>query len=143
MTPNQPSGMTPKNPTEPRRSFKAEFKALLAARSIFGPPRPSALAPGPSVLAPMVPSMSQEQFSDAQRPVTQAQNIRTREVMDRVCATNNANVTRDYGTHTEDLTRSVQPPALTAKDMADADRLLTTVCPLDPPGARKSLFVAS
>ena len=128
MTPNQPSGMTPKSPeppTEPRRSFKAEFKALLAARSIFGPPRPSALAPGPSVLAPMVPSMSQEQFSDAQRPVTQAQNIRTRQLMDRVCATNNANVTRDYGTHTEDLTHvGMVPPDLSGDELADAERLL-------------------
>ena len=125
MTPNQPSGMTPKTPTEPRRSFKAEFKALLAARSIFGPPRPSALAPGPSVLAPMVPSMSQEQFSEAQHPATQAQNIRTRQLMDRICATNTANVTRDYGTHTEDLTHvGMVPPLLTADDLADAERLL-------------------
>lgn len=136
MTPNQPSGMTPKNP-EPRRSFKAEFKALLAARSIFGPPRPSALAPGPSVLAPMVPSMSQEQFSDAQRPVTQAQNIRTREVMDRVCATNNANVTRDYGTHTEDLSKPQQPPPLTAEDLADAKKLLDVLV-VGKPGASYS-----
>ena len=128
MTPNQPSGMTPKSPeppTEPRRSLKAEFKTWLAARSIFGPPRPSTLAPGPSVLAPMAPSMSQEQFSDAQRPVTQAQNLRTREVMGRICATNNANVTRDYGTHTEDLTHvGIVPPDLSSDELADAKRLL-------------------
>lgn len=125
MTPNQPSGMTPKTPTEPRRSFKAEFKALLAARSIFGPPRPSALAPGPSVLAPMVPSMSQEQFSDAQRPVTQAQAQRTRQLMDRVCTVNNANVTRDYGAHTVDLTHvGMVPPDLSSDELADAKRLL-------------------
>lgn len=125
MTPNQPSGMTPKTPTEPRRSFKAEFKALLAARSIFGPPRPSTLAPGPSVLAPMVPSMSQEQFSDAQRPVTQAQAQRTRQLMDRVCTVNNANVTRDYGAHTVDLTHvGMVPPDLSSDELADAKRLL-------------------
>ena len=128
MTPNQPSGMTSKTPTEPRRSFKAEFKALLAARSIFGPPRPSALAPGPSVLAPMVPSMSQEQFADAQHPVTQAQAQRTRQLMDRVCAVNNANVTRDYGTHTEDLTHvGMVPPDLSSDELADAKRLLGIV----------------
>ena len=125
MTLNQPSGMTPKTPTEPRRSLKAEFRTWLAARSIFGPPRPSTLAPGPSELAPMVPSMSQEQFSDAQHPVTQAQAQRTRQLMDRVCAVNNANVTRDYGTHTEDLTHvGMVPPLLTADDLADAKRLL-------------------
>ena len=133
MTPNQPSGMTPKTPTEPRRSFKAEFKALLAARSIFGPPRPSGLAPGPSVLAPMVPSMSQEQFSDAQHPVTQAQNIRTRQLMDRVCAVNNANVTRDYGARTEDLTHvGMVPPDLSSDELADAKRLLGIVA-VEPP----------
>ena len=125
MTPNQPSGMTPKTPTEPRRSLKAEFRTWLAARSIFGPPRPSTLAPGPSVLAPMVPSMSQEQFSDAQHPVTQAQAQRTRQLMDRVCAVNNANVTRDYGTCTEDLTHvGMVPPDLSSDELADAKRLL-------------------
>ena len=135
MTLNQPSGMTPKTPTEPRRSFKAEFKALLATRSIFGPPRPSTLAPGPSVLAPMVPSMSQEQFSDAQHPVTQAQNIRIRQLMDRVCAVNNANVTRDYGTHTEDLTHvGMVPPDLSSDELADAERLLDVrVAAEEPP----------
>ena len=137
MTPNQPSGMTPNTPTEPRRSFKAEFKALLAARSIFGPPRPSGLAPGPSVLAPMVPSVSQEQFSDAQRPVTQTQNVRTREVMDRICATNNANVTRNYGKHTVDMSERQQPPALTAEDLADAKKLLDVLI-VGKPGASYS-----
>ena len=125
MTPNQPSGMTPKTPTEPRRSLKAEFRTWLAARSIFGPPRPSTLAPGPSVLAPMVPSMSQEQFSDAQRPGAVAQAQRTRQLMDRVCAVNNANVTRDYGTHTEDLTHvGMVPPDLSSDELADVERLL-------------------
>ena len=131
---------TPKTPTEPRRSFGAEFNAWLAARSIFGPPRPSALAPGPSVLAPMVPPMSQEQFSGAQRPVTQAQAQRTRQLMDRVCAVNNANVTRDYGTHTVDLTHvGIVPPDLSSDELADAKRLLGIVA-VEPPRPQTTLY---
>ena len=44
--------------------------------------------------------------------------------MDHICALNNANVTRNYGTHTEDLTEHHQPPPLTVDDLADAKKLL-------------------
>lgn len=117
MTPNPPSG----TPT-PRRSFKAEFKAWLAAKT-GKPVRPF---PGqvPTTLAPVAPAISQEQFTDAQRPITQQQEIRTRQLMDRICAVNNANVTRNYGTHTEDLTKHHQPTPLSIDDMADAKKLL-------------------
>ena len=124
MTPNQPSGMTPKNP-EPRQGPFGRVWARWQRIQRPAPATPS--SPGPSVLAPMVPSMSQEQFSDAQRPVTQAQAQaqRTRQLMDRVCAVNNANVTRDYGTHTEDLTHvGMVPPDLSSDELADAERLL-------------------
>ena len=54
-----------------------------------------------------------------------AQAQRTRQLMDRVCAVNNANVTRDYGTHTEDLTHvGMVPPDLSGDELADAKRLL-------------------
>lgn len=117
MTPNPPSG----TPT-PRRSFKAEFKAWLAAKA--GKPVRPFPGQSPTSLAPVAPAISQEQFTDAQRPITQQQEIRTRQLMDRICAVNNANVTRNYGTHTEDLTRNVQPPPLTIDDLADAKKLL-------------------
>lgn len=57
-----------------------------------------------------------------------AQAQRTRQLMDRVCAVNNANVTRDYGTHTEDLTHAgMVPPDLSSDELADAKRLLGIV----------------
>lgn len=117
MTPNQPSG----TPT-PRRSFKAEFKAWLAEKA----GRPLRPFPGqaPTALAPVAPTISQEQFADAQRPVTQQQEIRTRQLMDHICAVNNANVTRDYGTHAEDLSYRHPPRALDARELADAASLL-------------------
>lgn len=136
MTPNQPSG----TPT-PRRSFKAEFKAWLAEKA----GRPLRPFPGqaPTALAPVAPTISQEQFADAQRPVTQQQEIRTRQLMDRICAVNNANVTRDYGTHAVHEASRVPVEPLSAEEMADADRLLTTARPADAPSARKSLFATS
>lgn len=118
MTPNPPSG----TPT-PRRSFKAEFKAWLAAKA--GTPVRPFPGQAPTPLAPVAPAISQEQFTDAQRPVTQQQEVRTRQLMDRVCAVNNANVTRDYGTHTVDLTHvGMVPPDLSSDELADAKRLL-------------------
>ena len=44
--------------------------------------------------------------------------------MDRICATNNANVTRHYGTHAEDLSYRHPPRALDAQELADAASLL-------------------
>lgn len=136
MTPNPPSG----TPT-PRRSFKAEFKAWLAAKA--GKPVRPFPGQSPTSLAPVAPAISQEQFTDAQRPITQQQEIRTRQLMDRICAVNNAYVYRDYGTHTVHEASRVPVEPLTAQDMADADRLLATARPLDAPGARKSLFATS
>lgn len=133
MTPNPPSD----TPT-PRRSFKAEFKAWLASKA--GKPVRPFPGQSPTPLAPVAPAISQEQFTDAQRPVTQQREIRTRQLMDRVCAVNNANVTRNYGTHTTHEASRVPVEPLTAEEMADFDRLLTTVRPLDTPGARKSVF---
>ena len=53
--------------------------------------------------------------------------------MDRVCAVNNANVTRDYGAHTEDLTHvGMVPPDLSSDELADAKRLLGIVA-VEPP----------
>lgn len=131
--------MTPSPPSGTPRSWKSKFQAWLLRRTSVGLPAVS--APTPTPLAPQNPFLAQEPVSEANRPGAVAEATRTRQLMDRICAINNANVTRNYGTHTEDLTRNVQPPALTAKDMADADRLLTTARPLDPPGTRKSLFV--
>lgn len=130
MTPNPPSG-TP-------RSWKSKFQAWLLRRTSVGLPPVS--APSPTPLAPQHPFLAQEPVSEANRPGAVAEATRTRQLMDRICAINNANVTRNYGIHIEDLTRNVQPPPLTAKDMADADRLLTTARPLDPPYTPKSLF---
>ena len=113
MTPNLPSG-TP-------RSWKSKFQAWLASHLA---PLPPVSAPSPAPLAPQTPFLSREPVSDAQRPVTEQQNIRTRQLMDRICAVNNANVTRDYGSRTEDLTRHHQPAPMTADDLADAKRLL-------------------
>lgn len=79
MTPNPPSGMTPKNP-EPRQGLFGRIWARWQ---------------------------------------------RIRQLMDHICAENNANVTRDYGTHTVDVSSTYEsPPLLTADDLADAKRLL-------------------
>ena len=120
MTPNQPSGMTPKSP-EPRQGL---FGRIWARWQRIQRPAP-ATPYSPGLPALVDPFLATEAVSDAQRPVTQAQNIRTREVMGRICATNNANVTRDYGTHTEDLTHvGMVPPDLSGDELADAKRLL-------------------
>lgn len=105
-----------------RLSWKTKLKSWLAKRLDVGLPPVS--APSPTSLAPKTPFLSQEPVSEANRPAAVAQAARTRQVMDQICATNNANVTRNYGTRTEDQSRRVQPPALTAQDLADAATLL-------------------
>lgn len=116
MTLNLPSG-TP-------RSWKAKFQAWLSSRLT---PLPPISAPSPTPLAPQTPFLAQEQFAEAQRPITEQQNVRTRQLMDRICAVNNANVTRDYGARTVDLSSHRQPPPMTAQDLADAKKLLDIV----------------
>ena len=114
--------MTP-NPTSSRPSWKAKFRAWLTKR--FGVGLPPISAPSPASTPLKTPFLSQEPVSEANRPAAVAQAQRTRQLMDRVCAVNNANVTRDYGTYTEDLTHvGVVPPLLTADELADAERLL-------------------
>ncbi|PTT42804.1 hypothetical protein DBR23_02675 [Acidovorax sp. HMWF018] len=114
MTPNPPSG-TPRN-------WKSKFQAWLTR--LTGAGLPPVSAPSPTPLAPQHPFLAQEPVSEANRPGAVAQAARTRQLMDRICAVNNANVTRNYGTHTEDLTKHHQPTPLSIDDMADAKKLL-------------------
>lgn len=115
MTPNPPSG-TP-------RSWKSKFRAWLTR--LTGAGLPPVSAPSPTPLAPQHPFLAQEPVSEANRPGAVAEATRTRQLMDRVCAVNNANVTRDYGTHTVDLTHvGMVPPDLSSDELADAKRLL-------------------
>lgn len=110
--------MTPKT----RLSWKAKFRTWLTKRFGVGLPPISATSPTSTPLK--TPFLSQEPVSEANRPAAVAQAHRTREVMDRICATNNANVTRHYGTHTEDLSYRHPPRALDAQELADAASLL-------------------
>lgn len=110
--------MTPKT----RPSWKAKFRAWLTKR--FGVGLPPILATSPTSTPLKTPFLSQEPVSEANRPAAVAQAQRTRQVMDRICATNNANVTRNYGTHTEDLSYRCPPRALDAQELADAAFLL-------------------
>lgn len=120
MTPNQPSGMTPKNP-EPHQGL---FGRVWARWQRIQRPAPATpYSPGLSALVD--PFLATEAVSEADRPGAVAQAQRIRQLMDRVCAVNNANVTRDYGTHTEDLTHAgMVPPDLSSDELADAKRLL-------------------
>lgn len=133
MTPNQPSGMTPKNP-EPRPSMFTRLFWLRWQR-IQRPAPATPYSPGLSALVD--PFLATEAVSEANRPGAVAQAQRTRQLMDRVCAVNNANVTRNYGTHTEDLSKPQQPPPLTAEDLADAKKLLDVLV-VGKPGASYS-----
>lgn len=114
MTHNLPSG-TP-------HSWKSKFQAWLTR--LTGAGLPPVSAPSPTPLTPQHPFLAQEPVSEANRPGAVAEATRTRQLMDRICAVNNANVTRDYGTHTEDLTKHHQPTPLSIDDMADAKKLL-------------------
>lgn len=105
-----------------RPSWKAKFRAWLTERFGVGLPPISASIPAYTPLK--TPFLSQEPVSGANRPAAVAQAHRTRVVMDRICATNNANVTRNYGTHTEDLSCRYPPRALDAQELADAASLL-------------------
>ena len=97
-------------------------------------PRPAPVTPySPGLSAVVDPFLATEAVSEADRPGAVAQAQRTRQLMDRVCAVNNANVTRDYGTHTEDLTHvGMVPPDLSSDELADAKRLLGVVA-VEPP----------
>lgn len=88
--------------------------------------RPAPATPySPGLSALVDPFLATEAVSEANRPGAVAQAQRIRQLMDRICATNNANVTRDYGTHTEDLTHvGMVPPDLSSDELADAKRLL-------------------
>lgn len=110
--------MTPKT----RPGWKAKFRAWLTKRFGVGLPPISATSPTSTPLK--TPFLSQEPVSEANRPAAVAQAHRTRAVMDRICATNNANVARNYGTHTEDLSYRYPPRALDAQELADAASLL-------------------
>ena len=110
--------MTPKT----RPSWKAKFRAWLTKR--FGVGLPPISDTSPAFTPLKTPFLSQEPVSEANRPAAVAQAHRTREVMDRICATNNANVTRHYGTHVEDLSCRHPPRALDAQELADAASLL-------------------
>ena len=127
MTPNQPSGMTPKS-SEPRQGLFGRIWARWQRIQRPAPATPSS----PGLPALVDPFLATEAVSEADRPSAVAQAQRTRQLMDRVCAVNNANVTRDYGTRTEDLSKPQQPPPLTAEDLADAKRLLGIVA-VEPP----------
>lgn len=113
--------MTP-NPTSSRPSWKAKFRAWLTKR--FGVGLPPISASSPAYTPLKTPFLSQEPVSEANRPAAVAQAQRTRAVMDRICATNNANVTRNYGARTEDLSYRCPPRALDAQELADAASLL-------------------
>lgn len=74
-----------------------------------------------------MPSMllSREAVSEADRPGAQDRAQRQQHAMARVCAINNANVTRDYGTHTQDFSRPVR--GLAADELADVLNLVGVV----------------
>lgn len=111
--------MTPKT----RPSWKAKFRAWLTKRFGVGLPPISATSPAYTPLK--TPFLSQEPVSEANRPGAVAQAQRIRQLMDHICAENSANVTRDYGTHTVDVSSTYEsPPLLTADDLADAASLL-------------------
>ena len=108
----------------PREGLFRRLWGWLAAPEL---PQATQTAETPPWASPLMPSMllSREAVSEANRPGAVAQAIRTRQLMDRICALNNANVTRDYGTRTEDLTHvGMVPPDLSHDDFADAKRLL-------------------
>ena len=96
--------------------------------------RPAPATPySPGLPALVDPFLATEAVPEANRPGAVAQAQRTRQLMDRVCAVNNANVTRDYGTHTEDLTHvGMVPPDLSGDELAVAKRLLGIVA-VEPP----------
>ena len=128
MTPNQPSGMTPKNP-EPRQGL---FGRIWTRWQRVQRPAP-AVPHSPALVDPF---LATEAVSEANRPGAVAQAIRTRQLMDRICALNNANVTRDYGTRTEDLTHvGMVPPDLSHDDFADAKRLLNVHVAAEEPAS--------
>ena len=120
MTPNQPSGMTTKSP-EPRQGLFGRI--WVRWQRIQRPAPATPYSPGLSALVD--PFLATEAVSEADRPGAVAQARRTQQLMGRVCAVNNANVTRNYGTHTEDLTHvGMVPPDLSSDELADAERLL-------------------
>lgn len=125
--------MTPKAPSGTPRSWKSKFQAWLTR--LTGAGLPPVSAPSPTPLAPQHPFLATEAVSEANRPGAVAQAIRVQQLMDRICAINNANVVRDYGTHVEDLTKPHQPTPLSIDDLADAKKLLG-VCVTDTPGAK-------
>lgn len=71
--------------------------------------------------APAPPAVRAEQFADRHAQV-QAEAAYGRRLAARICAVNNANVTRDYGLSFEDQSRRVIP--MSNKQLADAGRLL-------------------
>ena len=133
MTPNQPSGMTPKSP-EPHQGL---FGRIWARWQRIQRPAPATpYSPGLSALVD--PFLATEAVSEANRPGAVAQAQRIRQLMDHICAENNANVTRDYGTHTVDVSSTYEsPPLLTADDLADAKKLLDVLV-VGKPGASYS-----
>ena len=66
-----------------------------------------------------------------------AEAQRIRQLMDHICAENNANVTRDYGTHIVDVSSTYEsPPLMTPDDLADAKKLLQVLV-AGKPGAER------
>lgn len=133
--------MTPNPPSEPRRSWKAKLKAWLLRRTSVGLPPLS--VPSPTPLAPQNPFLAQEPVSEAQRPGAVAEATRTRQLMDKICASNNAYVYRDYGTHVEHQAKNVPVEALTAKDLADAKKLLDVTVAEPQPALKAHLRLVS
>lgn len=125
--------MTPKAPSGTPRSWKSKFQAWLTR--LTGAGLPPVSAPSPTPLAPQHPFLAQEPVSEANRPGAVAEARRIRQLMDHICAENNANVTRDYGTHIVDVSSTYEsPPLMTPDDMADAKKLLDVLV-VGKPGA--------
>ena len=90
-------------------------------------PQATQTAETPPWASPLMPSMllSREAVSEADRPGAQDRAQRQQHAMARICAINNANVTRDYGTHTADFSRPVRD--LAAEELADVLALVKAV----------------
>jgi hypothetical protein len=96
------------------------FQRLWAALNRIEAPVPisEALSPGPRI-APL----SSERYLDVNHKRTAEQDWRHEIVAGRICAINNANVTRDFGTHKV----TIKAPAvagLTEEETADAERFI-------------------
>jgi hypothetical protein len=85
---------------------------------IQAPVLPESIGPAPG----LEPQLATERYADVNAQRTQQQDARHEFLAYRVCAINNANVVRHYGTHVVDESRQVRQ--LDAQEQKDVDRLI-------------------